>query len=79
MKKAILLLIITKLIIFLCITIAKADNETTDYSIMVEGKQISTDNQLTWTIESENEVDFYLIEFSRDAKNYNKIGEIDSK
>lgn len=78
MKKAILLLIITKLLIVLSIVAAKADNETTDYSINISGKQINTDNQVIWTLESEYDVDFYIIEFSRDAANWAKIGETSS-
>ncbi|MCC6722600.1 MAG: hypothetical protein IT243_10405 [Bacteroidia bacterium] len=79
MKKAVLLLILTKIIIFISLSIAKADSEITDNSILLKGSQISKNNHIVWKIESEHDIDFYTIEFSNDNFNFKKIADITGK
>ncbi|NUM31217.1 MAG: T9SS type A sorting domain-containing protein [Bacteroidetes bacterium] len=79
MKKAVLLLIITKLIILLSVVVTRADNESTDLSINFQGRQVNENVELNWTLETENDVDFYIIEFSKDATKWSTLGNTSSK
>lgn len=78
MKKAVLLLIITKIIILLSLTILKASSEISDNSIWVKCSHISENNHIVWKLESERDIDFYTIEVSSDAKIYYKLADISS-
>ena len=78
MRKAVLLLIITKIIILLSLTILKASSEISDNSIWVKCTPISKNNHIVWKLESEREIDFYTIEVSHDAKTYFKLVDVSS-
>lgn len=78
MKKAVLLLIITKIIILLSLTILKASSDISDSSIWVKCSHISQNNHIVWKLESEREIDFYTIEVSHDAKTFNKLADVSS-